>query len=148
MKGWPASAEIEADVADRASTPSRIISLIASCIRKKGPRTLIAKHSVKQVGSGVEDRTAFSDAASIHKHIHAAETLVGFRDHASAILYRPEIAAHEQGGNARSRGDSLATAAPRSSLRPVTTIPAAPAAANRRAIAARDPVSRRRSRTL
>ncbi len=43
----------------------------------------------------------------IHKHIHAAETLVGFRDHASAILYRPEIAAHEEGGNARSRGDSL-----------------------------------------
>src|SRR5436309_1809543 len=54
MKGWPASAEIEPMLQIAPSTPSRIISLIASCIRKKGPCTLIA--NILSNRSGVVSR--------------------------------------------------------------------------------------------
>jgi hypothetical protein len=47
------------------------------------------------------------DAQAFTSTFTRPKTLVGFRDHASEILHRPEIAAHEERGNARSRGDSL-----------------------------------------
>ena len=139
MKGWPASAEIEPMLQIAPSTPSRIISLIASCIRKKGPRTLIANNLsnrsgvVSRIVPRSVDAPAFTSTFTRPKRLSASAIM---RRQSSTDARSPRT---NSVGTREVAAIPSATVAPRFSLRPVTTIPAAPAAANRQAIAAPRP---------
>ena len=139
MKGWPASAEIEPMLQIAPSTPSRIISLIASCIRKNGPRTLTENirsnrsGEVSRIVPRSVDAPAFTRTFTRPKRLSASAIM---RRQSSTDARSPRT---KRAGTPEVAAMPSATAAPRSSLRPVTTIPAAPAAASRRAIAAPRP---------
>ena len=110
------------------------MSLIASCMRKKGARTLTAIIRSKNSGfvSQIDPRSVYAaQLASTCRVPKCSSAAAMTRRQASTSITSPWTKTALQ----PSAFSSLAVASPRSALRPVTTMPAAPRSAKSSAVA-------------
>ena len=139
MKGWPALDDMDAMLTIVPSTLSRRISFAASCIRKKGARTLMANIRSKSSGevSRIVPRSvmaaALTRASSRPKAASAAATT------SRQSSTRARSARRKRTLQPVSAVIASATALPFSALRPQVTRPAAPRSASSLAMAAPRP---------
>ena len=96
------------------------------------------EHGVEQRRLGIPDRAAIGQTGRIDEYVDAAECLVGSGNDLFGILGDGKVGRHEDRLGALCSSAAL-TFSPRAALRPVTTRPAAPRSANRRAMASPSP---------
>ena len=139
MKGWPARSEVEPILTTTPWVPSRIMIFTASCIRKKGARTFTANIVSKSSGE-VLSRLPRVDMPAAFTRMSTRPK----RASACAMIRRtssmtPRSAPTTSTGTPLSAVISSATFRPLAASRPTVTIPAAPALAKSRAMAAPTP---------
>src|SRR5579864_3671105 len=136
MKGWPASADIEQILTIVPSVFSRRITTTASCIRKNGARTLVAKMRSKRSGlvSRIVPRSVIAAALT------STSTRPKCRS-AAAMTARQSSTRDRSACTKRTSapGSSRAFASPFSFERPQIITPLAPRSTNSAAIAAPSP---------